>query len=132
MPGKRRGEPGPCRKRRRRGMRLLLRPSLLILLAEDGSHGYELIEQLEGLGFDPECLDSSIIYRDLRDMEDLGLIGSSWDEEDSKGPKRRVYQIKDQGWVQLAEWLENLSFIQQQIRDLERRYQQLRAAKDQV
>jgi PadR family transcriptional regulator PadR len=130
MPGRRRGEPGPCRKRRRRGMRLLLRPSLLIMLAEDGSHGYELIDQLESLGFDPDCLDSSIIYRDLREMEELGWIESSWDEEDSKGPKRRVYQIKDQGWIQLDEWLESLIHIQGQIADLTERYQQLIAAKD--
>jgi len=111
-------------------MRLVLRPSLLILLAEDGSHGYELIEQLETLGFDPECLDSSIIYRDLRDMEEMGLIESTWDEEDSKGPKRRVYQIKEQGWEQLEVWLQNLTRIQQQIADLQDQYKQLKAAKD--
>ena len=111
-------------------MRLLLRPSLLIMLAEDGSHGYELIDQLESLGFDPDCLDSSIIYRDLREMEELGWIESSWDEEDSKGPKRRVYQIKDQGWIQLDEWLASLIHIQGQIADLTERYQQLIAAKD--
>lgn len=131
MPGRRRRDAGPCRKRRRRGMRLLLRPSLLIMLAEDGSHGYEMIDQLESLGFDPDCLDSSMIYRDLREMEEMGWIESSWDEEDSKGPKRRVYQIKDQGWLQLEEWLESLIHIQEQIANLEERYQQLTAAKDQ-
>jgi len=41
MPGGRRGDPGPCRKRRRRGMRLILRPSLLLMLAEKENHGYE-------------------------------------------------------------------------------------------
>jgi PadR family transcriptional regulator PadR len=131
MPGRGRGEPGPCRKRRKRGIRLVLRPSLLLMLAEKQSHGYELIDQLESWGFDPECLDSSIIYRDLRDMEDMGLIESSWDEEDSKGPKRRVYQLREQGWEQLEAWLENLTHIQEQIADLIDRYQQLKAAKDQ-
>ncbi len=130
MPGRRSGDSGPCRKRRRRGIGLLLRPGLLLMLAEDGSHGYELIEQLETLGFDPECLDSSIIYRNLRDLEEQGLVNSHWDEEDSKGPKRRVYQINETGWDQLGVWLDNLTHVQQQIADLKERYQQLNAEKD--
>ena len=63
---------GPCgQRRRRRGMRLLLRPSLLLMLAETASHGYELYDQLDRLGFDPNCLDPSIVYRELREMEEL-------------------------------------------------------------
>jgi len=120
MPG-RRG--GPCRQRRRRGMRLILRPSLLLMLAENESHGYELYDQLESLGFDPECLDSSILYRDLRDMEEMGLIESKWDDEDSKGPKRRVYRILDVGMNRLGEWIDNLGNIQDQIDQIIKRYQ---------
>lgn len=129
MPG-RRGKTGPCRQRRRRGMRLLLRPSLLLMLTESDSHGYELMDQLEPLGFDPDCLDSSIIYRDLRDMEELGLIRSSWDEEDSKGPKRRVYQITESGWDRLEEWLSSLDQIRDQIVNLQERFQQLKIEKE--
>ena len=125
MPG-RRGRSGPCRQRRRKGVRLLLQPSLLLMLAEGESHGYEMIEQLETLGLDPECLDSSIIYRDLREMEELGLIESSWDEEDSKGPKRRVYQIKASGWERLEDWLANLEGLRTQIGSLQERFQQLK------
>jgi len=120
MPGRRRG---PCRQRRRRGMRLILRPSLLLMLAENESHGYELYDQLESLGFDPECLDSSILYRDLRDMEEMGLIESKWDDEDSKGPKRRVYRILDVGMNRLGEWIDNLGNIQDQIDQIIKRYQ---------
>jgi PadR family transcriptional regulator, regulatory protein PadR len=130
MPGRRRKDSGPCRKRRRRGTGLVLRPGLLLMLAEDGSHGYELIEQLETLGFDPDCLDSSIIYRNLRELEEQGLVDSHWDEEDTKGPKRRVYQINETGWDQLGIWLDNLTHVQQQIADLKERYQQLNAVKD--
>jgi PadR family transcriptional regulator PadR len=123
MPGGRRGQPGPCRQRKRRGLRLILRPSLLLMLAEKEAHGYELYDQLASLGFDPDCLDSSILYRDLRDMEEMGLIGSKWDDEDSKGPKRRVYRILDEGKTRLGEWIENLGGVQEQIKQLTKRYQ---------
>jgi len=129
MPGRRRGEPGPCRQRRRRGLRLILRPSLLLMLAEHESHGYELYDQLESLGFDPECLDSSIVYRDLRDMEDQGLIESNWDD-DSKGPKRRVYKIRAEGVDRLGEWITNLENIQGRINKIRNRYHSLIDHKD--
>lgn len=121
MPGRRKGEPGPCRQRRRRGLGLILRPSLLLMLAENESHGYELFDQLESFGFDPECLDSSIVYRDLRDMEDMGLLYSEWDD-DSKGPKRRVYKIREEGMVRLGEWIKNLENIQGRISTIRDRY----------
>jgi len=123
MPGGRRGESGPCRQRKRRGLRLILRPSLLLMLAEKEAHGYELFEELTSLGFDPDCLDSSILYRDLRDMEEMGLILSKWDDEDSKGPKRRVYRIQAAGMKRLGEWIVNLENIQDQINQLTERYQ---------
>ncbi len=122
MPGGRRGESGPCRQRKRRGMRLILRPSLLLMLAEKEAHGYDLYDQLASLGFDSDCLDSSIIYRDLRDMEEMGLIGSEWDDEESKGPKRRVYSILEEGKLHLGEWIENLGNIQDQINQITERY----------
>ncbi len=121
MAGKRRGEPGPCRQRRRRGMRLILRPSLLLMLTEEESHGYELYDQLSAFGFESQQLDSSIIYRDLREMEELGLIESYWDD-DSKGPKRRMYRILDEGQTRLKEWIETLESIQDQINQLIQRY----------
>ena len=105
-------------------MRLMLRPSLLLMLAEKEAHGYELYDQLASLGFDPDCMDSSILYRDLRDMEEIGLIGSTWDDEDSKGPKRRVYKILDEGKVRLSEWIENLGSIRDQINQITERYEQ--------
>ncbi|HDD61438.1 MAG TPA: PadR family transcriptional regulator [Chloroflexi bacterium] len=121
MPGGRRGDPGPCRKRRRRGMRLILRPSLLLMLAEKENHGYELYDQLSAFGFEPQQLDSSIVYRDLREMEELGLIESYWDD-DSKGPKRRMYRILDAGQTRLKEWIESLESIKNRINQLIKRY----------
>jgi poly-beta-hydroxybutyrate-responsive repressor len=105
-------------------MRLILRPALLLLLAEGDSHGYDLMDQLDSLGFETESLDSSILYRDLRDMEEMGLIQSTWDD-DSKGPKRRVYQIKEEGLNRLSGWLESLDQVRNQIQVLQDRFKNL-------
>ena len=72
MPDYRRRKSRRCHQQQRRGMRIILRPSLLLLLAESESHGYELYDQLLSFGFDPDRLDSSIVYRDLREMEEMG------------------------------------------------------------
>jgi DNA-binding PadR family transcriptional regulator len=105
---------------------LILKPGLLILLAENDSHGYDLLDRLKEMGYDPECLEPSMVYRDLRDMEDEGLIRSFWDEEDSKGPRRRVYQLQDAGRERLEDWLNNLNTLSKQIVDLGERYQQIK------
>lgn len=131
MPRRRRGEGGYFRPRQRRGMRLVLRPALLLLLAEGDSHGYELMDQLESIGIESEFLDSSILYRDLRDMEEMGLIQSTWDD-DSKGPRRRVYQIKEEGMVSLKGWLDGLDRVRDQIVILCERYQKLLEVEEQT
>jgi poly-beta-hydroxybutyrate-responsive repressor len=124
MPGYRKRNQGPCQQRQRRGMRLILRPSLLLLLAEKESHGYELFDKLGEFGFDPDCLDSSIIYRDLREMESQGLITSNWDD-DSKGPRRRVYQINEDGEQTLQDWVIRLENHQDRIEIIKERFQSL-------
>ena len=128
MPGYRRGRTGPCQQRQRRGMRLLLCPSLLLMLAERASHGYELYDQLPTFGFDQDRLDSSIVYRELRELDDQGLISSTWNEQDSKGPKRRVYQIHSEGYIKLEEWIDHLEALQERMGDLIKRYNHLKKA----
>lgn len=65
------------------------RPAILLLLREHESHGYELFGRLAELGFDSR--DSASLYGVLRDMEKVGLIGSSWNMSQSGGPPRRIY-----------------------------------------
>ena len=103
---------------------MLLRPSLLLLLAEKDTHGYELYDKLGQFGFNPDCLDSSIIYRDLREMEEQGLITSNWDEN-SKGPRRRVYRIVEDGKQTLQDWIIRLENHQDRIEIIKGRYQAL-------
>jgi len=74
--------------------RELVAPSLLLLLAESPGHGYELMERLRPLGFD--WGGPGPIYRELRSLEDAGLIASEW-FVGQRGPGRRVYEITPSG-----------------------------------
>lgn len=78
-------------------------PSLLLLLAKKASHGYELIERLEGLGFHRESIDIGSVYRTLRKLEKEGFVRSSWTEAKGK-KKKRDYVITPQGLHLLARW----------------------------
>jgi PadR family transcriptional regulator, regulatory protein PadR len=84
-----------------------LEPCLLLLLRSDASHGYDLTSALVQFGFGPGMLDSSVVYRTLRDMEEQGLVTSEWDTSGS-GPPRRVYQVTLDGEEYLHWWISDL------------------------
>ena len=91
-----------------------LQPCLLTLLDRSPDHGYNLIGGLEEFGLEPDHFDPSLIYRSLRQMEDEGLVDSEWGEE-SRGPKRRVYQITAEGRDMLDYWTEDLRKTRDEI-----------------
>jgi len=103
----------PGRRCARRGMgqahsiRRFVEPCLLLLLHRDDTHGYDMLEQLEEFGLGHETLDSSVVYRSLREMEERGLVISTWDTE-GEGPPRRVYQLTPDGDQYLALWISGL------------------------
>lgn len=78
-------------------------PVALVLLREEGSHGYELMERLEEFGF--EEVDAGTLYRTLRRMEKEGLCESEW-ETSGSGPARRTYWVTNAGEDYLAAWAE--------------------------
>jgi DNA-binding PadR family transcriptional regulator len=106
MPDMQRQMPKRGKRRRQRVLRFL-QPCLLLMLTRDEAHGYSLMDDLDEFGFDPNRFDPSLVYRALREMEDSGLVSSRWDD-DSQGPRRRVYQILPQGEALLAEWIADL------------------------
>ena len=73
-----------------------------------GNDGYSLIENLTTFGFAEDPVDSSVVYRYLREMEEDALVASEWDTEASAGPARRVYRITEEGDRALAWWVASL------------------------
>jgi DNA-binding PadR family transcriptional regulator len=75
-------------------------------LREGPAHGYSLLDGLDDYGLGG--LDPSMVYRILREMEDLGWVSSTWDEQQTQGPPRRIYQLAPLGDEVLAEWAKDL------------------------
>jgi poly-beta-hydroxybutyrate-responsive repressor len=101
-----------------------LQPCLLLMLKRGEAHGYSLIDGLNEFGFDPDRFDPSLIYRALRDLEDSGFATSRWDD-DSQGPRRRVYQITADGLDYLKVWVEDLRRTRREIEALLSAYERL-------
>jgi len=111
MPGRRRRGRGRGRGQRR--IARMLDPGLLMLLHQGPAHGYTLAEQLAEFGLGE--LAPSVVYRTLRSMEERGWVSSTWDEEQTQGPPRRVYHITAQGDEALALWVEDLREARERI-----------------
>jgi DNA-binding PadR family transcriptional regulator len=93
-----------------------------LLLRRGEAHGYKLVSELERFGFDPQTLDPSLVYRALRDMEELEWIRSRTEEE-SQGPPRRVFELASEGTRQLGAWVENLRQTRDDINRLLQDYE---------
>ena len=89
-------------------------PCLLLLLHRGDSHGYDLLERLKEFGFADDTVDSSVVYRYLRAMEDRGFVTSSWDTE-GPGPPRRVYHITEEGKAALNSWVEGIKELKREL-----------------
>ncbi|MDY0019716.1 MAG: helix-turn-helix transcriptional regulator [Anaerolineae bacterium] len=74
-----------------RRMGQFLDPVLLLLLKEVPTHGYTLLGRMADFGLD--FLNPTVIYRALREMEENGWVTSTWNEDETQGPPRRVYAL---------------------------------------
>jgi DNA-binding PadR family transcriptional regulator len=68
-----------------------------LLLREQPSHGYELLERLRPFRIER---DPGGLYRALRALERDGFVRSAW-EPSSGGPERRIYQLTRAGTEEL-------------------------------
>jgi PadR family transcriptional regulator PadR len=98
-------------------------PVALVLLREEGSYGYELMERLEEFGF--EEVDAGTLYRTLRRMEKEGLCESQW-ETSGSGPTRRTYSTTDAGEEFLVAWAEGCKRYQNFVDCFYRAYESTR------
>jgi PadR family transcriptional regulator PadR len=117
--GGRQGHRWRWRGASRRAVRFV-EPTLLLLLHYRPAHGYTLIEQLSEYGLAE--IDSSAVYRALRDMEERGWVRSSWDEKQAQGPPRRVYRLTASGDQVLGLWIRDLQDTRSMIDHLLRAY----------
>lgn len=120
---------GKGRRGKRRRVRQFLQPCLLLLLREGEAHGYALLGEIERFGLDAERLDPSLLYRMLRDMEEVGWVRSRQDE-DSQGPPRRVYALTAEGETQLEIWVDDLKRVRGEIDRLLTVYEQVRTGEN--
>lgn len=105
MPGGGRGRRWRRRGYSRRAVRFL-EPTLLLLLHHGPAHGYTLLDRLSEFGLGN--VDPSAVYRALRGMEEKNWITSTWDEEQTQGPPRRVYCLAALGNEVLNWWTQDL------------------------
>lgn len=119
------GHGGACPRRITR----FLEPCLLLLLREDATHGYNLLDALRRFGFAPGMVDASVVYRVLREMEEAGWVSSQWDTAGS-GPPRRVYRVTPEGEEYLAAWIADLRRTRDEIDQFVEAYARQQAARD--
>ena len=98
---------------------------LLLLLGEEPGHGYELTERLKQWGFD--LTGPGPVYRELRLLEENGLVRSMWSAPQS-GPVPRVYELTDNGRAALDTAADDLLDISKLLDDFQSRHRRLPAA----
>jgi PadR family transcriptional regulator, regulatory protein PadR len=82
---------------------------LLLLMRTGSAHGYQLIQTLTLMGLG--LVDPATVYRTLRQLEEEGLITSTWNAGAS-GPARRIYTLSDAGEEYLGVWARQLENYQ--------------------
>src|SRR5215210_609416 len=102
-----------------------LMPVGLVVLREEDSYGYELMERLQQFGFVE--INPGALYRTLRRMENEGLCKSEWEHSEGE-PARRIYSITEAGEAFLESWLEACEKYQEVMDTLSQAYTTTRKA----
>lgn len=85
--------------------RNFMRACILLWLSNNPAHGYDLLERFRTWELE---VDPGGLYRNLRLMEHVGLLSSSW-EASASGPDRRRYELTAAGSDELETWVERLT-----------------------
>lgn len=124
------GKPGPKKSvsavaEKRSMPRRFLLPAIMLLLAEEPSHGYALLEKLVELGVAEKRLPLPIVYRDLLQLESKRMAGFSFAKPGGRGPARKVYHLTERGRKELAVWAESLQGVKDFVNAFQERYEAL-------
>ena len=98
----------------------LSQPTILTLLAqsEEPMHGYIIVQQAaDSPMFGGKKPDATGIYRQLKRMEEAGLITSKWDTP-AEGSAKRLFTLTDKGRHCLRRWIDALACYQLTLQEL--------------
>jgi PadR family transcriptional regulator PadR len=105
-----------------------VQPSLLMGLFRGPSYGYELIKSIQDFGFMKGQAPPGMIYRHLRQLEEDGLVSSSWETEGA-GPAKRVYRLTPEGEEVLAAWVDHMEKQVENLTSFVKQYRRVRKAR---
>jgi PadR family transcriptional regulator PadR len=105
----------------------VIEPMVLLLLAQEPSHGYRLVERLEE-AFGVVDLPAQTVYRTLQHLEDAEWITATWDTESAQGPPRKVYEITAEGLEALDMWSTEIQKLQETLDSLLGAYHRFKQA----
>lgn len=107
----------------------MLVPTLLFFLAKKQAHGYELAQKINEAHFCEVKADRATIYRNLRYMEENGLITSKW-KIGLTGPAKRCYELSPSGREALTHYVRLISNKVENMQIFLRKYQSSNVKKD--
>lgn len=97
----------PCCRRRNGGGGALVEPAALAALLYADGYGYDMRRTILDMTEGEVDVDVGGLYRSLRRLEDEGAVTSRWCEEGT-GPRRREYELTEQGMELAEQWLDAL------------------------
>jgi poly-beta-hydroxybutyrate-responsive repressor len=103
-------------------MEKFIQPCMLLLLYERPAHGYELMERLAQLGFVGH-IDPGAVYRNLRKMEEDGLVKSEWESGES-GPAKRRYVLTPEGEEAIHGWAVHVRYQMERLKAFLDKYEE--------
>jgi PadR family transcriptional regulator PadR len=108
-----------------------IQASILLGLYGNPSYGYELIRNIQRFGFVEGQAPPGMIYRHLRQLEEIGLVSSEWNTE-SAGPAKRMYALTDEGKETLALWADYMSEQAKTLNAFVKQFQKVRKERESV
>ncbi len=99
---------------------------LLLLLAEEPRHGYELAASLKTWEF--EGVTPSLVYRELARLQEDGMVQSFWAASQARGPARHMYELTPAGREHLAGCADDIDELISHLTGLLSRFDSARPA----